>query len=214
MRRQTALVVLLLLAAAAAGFGVYAWLAPGAATTDTAATAPPPPTPPVMTVSQAMDASFDNLEGGPARKLSDWHGKTLLVNFWATWCGPCREEMPLLVKLQAEYGGQGLQIVGIAADETDQGKVKDFLEHMVVNYPMLMGDEDLGSLVAGLGGNLVGLPYTVLLDRDGHVLKLHAGELHPDEAEQLIQTALARPATPAAPAATAASPTKAATPAN
>jgi len=121
-----------------------------------------------------------------------------LVNFWATWCGPCREEIPLLVKLQAEYAGQGLQIVGIATDETDEKKVKDFLKRMVVNYPMLMGDENVNSLVAGLGGNLVGLPYTLMLDRDGHVLKLHAGELHPDEAEQLVQTALILPAGPVA----------------
>jgi hypothetical protein len=74
--------------------------------------------------------------------------------------------------------------------------VQDYLRHMVVNYPMLMGDENVASLVAGFGGNLVGLPYTVVLDRNGRPLKVHAGELNPDEAEKLVQMALLQPATP------------------
>jgi len=190
--RHLALAFALLLAAGAAGLGVYEWLAPAA-----------PPAPqvqaqvaPAMAPGEALGTSMEAVDGSGTRKLADWRGKALMVNFWATWCGPCREEIPLLVKLQAKYAAQGLQVVGIATDETDVKRVQDFLRHMVVNYPMLMGDENVASLVAGFGGNLVGLPYTLVLDRNGRPLKVHAGELNPDEAEKLVEMALLQPATP------------------
>jgi thiol-disulfide isomerase/thioredoxin len=190
--RHLALALALLLAAGAAGVGVYEWLAPAAppAAQVQAQVAP------AMAPGEALGTSMDDVDGTGSRKLADWRGKALLVNFWATWCGPCREEIPLLVKLQAKYAAQGLQVIGIATDETDRKRVQEFLRRMVVNYPMLMGDENVASLVAGFGGNLVGLPYTVVLDRNGRPLKVHAGELNPDEAEKLVQMALLQPAVP------------------
>ncbi|MGE5625691.1 MAG: TlpA disulfide reductase family protein [Bacillota bacterium] len=191
--RHLPLIILVLVAAGAAGFGVYRWLMPGST--------PPPSESAVvmssgdkpMTAEQALGDKMEGLSDGASHRLADWRGKAVLVNFWATWCAPCREEIPLLVKLQAQYAAQGFTVVGIATDETSDKDVKDYLKRMVVNYPMLMGNEDVGRLVAGFGGDLIGLPYTLLLSRDGKVLKLHAGELSPDEAQQLVALGLNLP---------------------
>ncbi|HEV2211832.1 MAG TPA: TlpA disulfide reductase family protein [Gammaproteobacteria bacterium] len=202
--KYTALVIVLLIAAGAAGYEVYSWLSPGHDAQDTAAihvgagievvTKPEVP----MTPADAIDTRMAGLAGGSAHTLADFHGKVVLVNFWATWCGPCREEIPELVHLQAKYGGAGLQVVGVATDEPETAPVQDYLKNLaVLNYPMIMGTEQVGRLVAGLGGNLVGLPYTILLDRNGRPFKIHAGELHAEDADKLIQEALAVPETPA-----------------
>src|SRR5579863_1220197 len=193
--RHLPLIVLLLVASGAAGFGVYQWLAPGS--TPPASPGAMAPNEKPMSPDEALGEKFDGLTDGASHALTDWHGKAMLVNFWATWCAPCRAEIPLLVKLQAQYAAQGFQVVGIATDETSEKDVKTYLKSMVVNYPMLMGNEDVGRLVAGFGGNLIGLPYTLVLDRDGRVLKTHAGELSPDEAQDLIRLALSAPGTPA-----------------
>jgi thiol-disulfide isomerase/thioredoxin len=193
--RNLPVIILLLVAAGAAGFGVYGWLAPGSTPQPTADAMQPGSAP--MTPAEALGAKFEDLDdGGSPRALADWHGKALIVNFWATWCAPCRQEIPLLVHVQAQYAAQGLQVVGIATDEIEEKGVKAFLKRMVVNYPMLMGDESVGRLVAGFGGNLIGLPYTLVLDKDGRVLKLHAGELSPAEADGLVRLALGMPPAP------------------
>jgi thiol-disulfide isomerase/thioredoxin len=184
--QTTGLVVVIIIAAAAAGFGVYQWMQPNpshelAQAQDAA--------PPAMSTQQAMALSMNDLSGAP-HSLTDWHGKVLLVNFWATWCPPCREEIPLLVKLQAKYAAQGLQVIGIATDETDEDGVRTFTRRMLVNYPILMGNEQVAQMVAGLGGNLIGLPYTLLVDRDGKVVKLHPGQLQPAETEAWVADAL------------------------
>jgi len=187
--RHAPLIVLLLVAAGAAGFGVYQWMA--APVPPAPAQGAMPPAGKAMTADEALTLKFDSLDGPGSHTLADFKGKTVLVNYWATWCQPCRQEIPLLVKLQAQYAAQGLQVVGIATDETSEKDVKAFLTRMVVNYPMLMGTDDVGSMVAGFGGSLIGLPYTLMLDKDGKVLAIHAGELHPDEAQALIQQGLA-----------------------
>jgi len=197
--RHLPLIVLLLVAAGAAGFGVYQWLAPTSGPAPTngtpvtqAVTAPKP-----MSPEEALSAKFEGVTDGASHSLNDWHGKVVLVNYWATWCAPCREEIPLLVKLQAQYAARGLQVVGIATDESSQKDVKDYLSTMVVNYPMLMGDEQVDRMVAGFGGNLIGLPFSLLLDRDGHVIKLTAGQLDPKDTNAMVRDALAQPAQPA-----------------
>ena len=191
-RHARLMIVLVLVAAGAAGLVVYRKLTP--VEPNATVTSMPAPTEQPMTAEQALDAKFEDLDTGKSRALVDWHGKAVLVNYWATWCAPCRQEIPLLVKLQAKYAAQGLQVVGIATDELEADDVKTFLKRMVVNYPMLMGDESVGRMVGGFGGNLIGLPYTVLLSRDGKVLASHAGELHADEAEALVSQALGLPA--------------------
>lgn len=187
--QATGLVIAILIAAAAAGFGAYEWLQPVHKPALSAAENTAPDNLPVMSADQAMRIELDDLDGNP-HTLVDWRGKVLLVNFWATWCLPCRREIPLLVKLQAKYAAQGLQIVGIATDEQNEQDVRTFIKQMVVNYPILMGDNQVPQIIAALGGSYIGLPYTVVLDRGGRVFKIHAGELDPKEAETLIRTAV------------------------
>lgn len=186
--QTTGLVVAILIAAAAAGFGVYQWMQPNR-NAQLAQEQATPEQAPAMTPQQAMSVSMNDLDGAP-HTLADWHGKVMLVNFWATWCPPCREEIPLLVKLQAKYAARGLQIVGIATDETSEDSVRTFTRRMLVNYPILMGNEQVEQMVAGLGGDLIGLPYTVLVNRQGQIIRLHPGQLHPGETEKWISEAL------------------------
>ena len=195
--QTTGLILAILIAAGAAGFGTYLWLQPDRSTPVTAATPAAPPAAPALTSQQALGVALDDLDGN-SHALADWKGKVLLVNFWATWCPPCREEIPLLVKMQAKYAAQGLQIIGIASDEPNDEVVRKFLKQMVVNYPILMSNGQSSEIVAALGGNLIGLPYSLLLDRDGKVLKIHPGELQPDEAESFLATSLQAPVPPMA----------------
>lgn len=194
--QATGLVVAILIAAAAAGFGVYQWLQPLHGSGPASVASPVASPSPALSADQALAISLDDL-GGTPHKLADWHGKVLLVNFWATWCPPCREEVPLLVKLQAKYAAQGLQIVGIATDEQSEQDVRDFVKKMVVNYPILMSNDQSAQIIDALGGNFIGLPVTVLLNRDGKVFKINSGEMEPKEAENLVLAALKLPALPA-----------------
>ncbi|MGA9854584.1 MAG: TlpA disulfide reductase family protein [Gammaproteobacteria bacterium] len=189
--QATGLVIAILIAAAAAGYDAYEWLQPAPKPALSAAENTAHADLPVMSADQAMHIDLDDLNGAP-HTLADWRGKVLLVNFWATWCLPCRQEIPLLVKLQAKYAAQGLQIVGIATDEQNEQDVRAFMKQMVVNYPILMGDNQVPQIIAALGGNYIGLPYSVVLDRGGRLLKIHPGELDPKEIEPLLRIALSK----------------------
>ena len=100
---------------------------------------------------------------GKSMKLSDFRGKAVLLNFWATWCGPCKIEMPWFVELQKQYGPQGLQIVGVAMDDSSTEDIAKFGKEMGVNYPILLGKEAVGESYGGVGV----LPTTFFIDRDG-----------------------------------------------
>jgi len=121
---------------------------------------------------------------GQAQSLSQWKGKVLVVNFWATWCAPCREEMPEFVKAQRELGPKGLQFVGIAIDQRD--KVAEFVQELNVNYPALIGGFDVMELSRTLGNRLVALPFTVILDRNGHVAHTQLGPLKPGQLRAIV----------------------------
>jgi thiol-disulfide isomerase/thioredoxin len=121
---------------------------------------------------------------GRPQPLSQWQGKVLVVNFWATWCGPCREEMPDLVRAQKEYGAKGLQIVGIAADDAD--KVQQFAKEIQLNYPALIGGYAAIDLSKDLGNSLVALPFTLVVDRQGKVAYTHLGPVKPDKLRDVI----------------------------
>ncbi len=110
---------------------------------------------------------------GHAHRLADWRGQVLVVNFWATWCPPCREEMPAFAALQAELGGRGLQFVGIAID--DPGEVRAYLARHPVNYPVLVGDARIPDWADSLGNRLSALPFSVVFDRDGRQVFAHTG---------------------------------------
>lgn len=121
---------------------------------------------------------------GHKQHVSQWDGKVLLVNFWATWCPPCREEIPDFIALQEEYGEQGLQIIGIALDDTDA--VAKFAKAMGMNYPVLVQEGVSTKLVAAYGNPSGVLPFTAVVDREGIIRGAHRGLLHPEKAVQLF----------------------------
>ena len=125
---------------------------------------------------------------GNLQALEQWRGKVIVVNFWATWCAPCREEMPLFVKAQAEHGGRGLQFVGIAVD--DAAKARQFAKEIGLNYPSLIGGYGAMELSKTLGNTLMALPFTVVLDRAGNVLLNHLGPLKPPQLERILEQSL------------------------
>ena len=108
---------------------------------------------------------------GKKLKLSDLRGKAVLLNFWATYCGPCKIEMPWFVELQKEYGPQGFEIVGIAMDDASTEDIAKFTKEMGVNYPILLGKESVGESYGGVGV----LPTTFFIDRDGKLIAREFG---------------------------------------
>ena len=121
---------------------------------------------------------------GRQQSIAQWKGKVLVVNFWATWCVPCRDEMPEFVKAQREFGDRGLQFVGIAVD--DVGKVKDFAAELGLNYPALIGGYGAIELSKSLGNRIGALPYTLFIDRAGRISRAHLGPLKPAELRAII----------------------------
>jgi thiol-disulfide isomerase/thioredoxin len=128
-----------------------------------------------------------DLEGKP-QTIADWKGKVVVVNFWATWCEPCREEIPLFVKLQNRYAARGLQFVGIAIDQPD--KVKAFAAEYGMNFPNLIGTTDVIELGRQLGNKAGVLPFTVVLSRDGRVAHTSVGAAKPEKLEPLLTSLL------------------------
>jgi thiol-disulfide isomerase/thioredoxin len=129
-------------------------------------------------------ARLTNPQGG-APTLEQWRGRVLVVNFWATWCAPCREEIPVFVRLQERYGARGLQFVGIAFDQPD--KVAEFASEFRVNYPLLLGGLDTMDLLRDAGNRAGVLPYTLVIDRQGKVVSRQPGGLKEARLEGLIQ---------------------------
>ncbi|MFY9328739.1 MAG: TlpA disulfide reductase family protein [Georgfuchsia sp.] len=118
------------------------------------------------------------------KKLSDWQGKVLVVNFWATWCPPCLEEMPELSRAQDQYGPDGVQFVGIAIDET--ANVVEFSKNKPVIYPLLIAPPELPGLFAKLGNPQQGLPFTLIVGRDGKLRSSHLGRLTEEDLVKLL----------------------------
>jgi thiol-disulfide isomerase/thioredoxin len=118
------------------------------------------------------------------RSLADWQGKALIVNFWATWCAPCRREIPLLQQIQAEHGAEGFQVIGIAADYRD--KVIAYAEEIGLDYPLLIGEQEALDAAASFGVEAIGLPFTVFADKQGRIVAAHLGELTAPEAEVIL----------------------------
>jgi peroxiredoxin len=119
--------------------------------------------------SMAPDFSLPDLTGQQLR-LSSYRGKIVLLDFWATWCDPCRDEIPHFVELQNKYGGQGLQIIGVSMDDGPE-PVREFSQRLKMNYPVVMGTADTGELYGGV----LGLPIAFLIGRDGRISAKHIG---------------------------------------
>jgi thiol-disulfide isomerase/thioredoxin len=110
---------------------------------------------------------------GRAQTLGQFQGKVLVVNFWATWCAPCREEMPAFKRLQERWAGRNVQFVGLADEEP--GRVEAFGRDLGINYPLWVGGDQVGELSKRLGNRLGALPYTVVFDSAGRVVETRVG---------------------------------------
>lgn len=130
---------------------------------------------------------FPDLEGN-RHTLSDWSGKVIIVNFWATWCPPCRKEIPEFAALQQEYGDQGLQFIGIAIE--DKEPVEEFIDFIEINYPILIGGDPAIELAQQLGNTLGAVPFSVVIDLQGQIVHRQAGEFSKDKVIKLIEPLL------------------------
>lgn len=135
----------------------------------------------------APDFSLTSLDG-KTLKLSDFRGKAVLLNFWATWCEPCKIEMPWFVDLQKKYGPQGLQVLGVAMDDASPKDISEFAKKMNVNYPIVVGKEQVGDQYGGIPY----LPSTFYISRDGKIVDRVFGLAGRSEIEDNIQKALAQ----------------------
>jgi peroxiredoxin len=153
--------------------------------------------PPFSMVGQsAPDFSLQTLDGKTVR-LSDFRGKAVLLNFWATWCEPCKVEMPWFTEMQKQYGPQGLQILGVAMEDTEPSDIQEFTRQMRVDYPILVGRESQRDALATSYGGVQFLPETFYIDRDGKVMERifglkGRGDIENDVKKMLTQPSVAQ----------------------
>ncbi len=192
---KAALAVCLLLAAGAGGFVAYRLAAPRTSTLTPAQypgtvrsrpaagesdESAPPSTKKIPDVLPDVAMPDGN---GTLHKLSDWKGRPLMVNFWATWCDPCRREIPLLKSLRHERASESLEIVGIAVDFKDA--VLDYTHKIGIDYPVLIGEKDGTAAIDAFGLDTV-FPFTVFADTRGRIFTVKVGELSRDEAKVIL----------------------------
>jgi thiol-disulfide isomerase/thioredoxin len=163
--------------AAAAGYGFNRWRG-GEFTRNEANPA---------AVQALLAAPLPGLDGRK-QTLDSWRGRVLVINFWATWCAPCREEIPEFVRMQQRYGAQGLQFVGVAIDVPD--KVGQFAREFGINYPLLVAGLDTMALMREVGNRAGVLPFTLVLDRQGNIASLHTGGSNEAKLEAIIRPLL------------------------
>ena len=128
-------------------------------------------------------ASFKDLHDGMA-SLGQFKGKVVVMYFWATWCVPCRVETPNLVKLNEEYKGKAVQVIGLALDNGD--RVRDFVRENAITYPVFYGGREAVQLGKALGNDQGAIPFTVVIDKDGKLIRTFKGDLPNEELEKII----------------------------
>jgi thiol-disulfide isomerase/thioredoxin len=169
--REWLVIVLVAFAAGAGGYAFNVWrTAPDRAAAATAR-------------DTLLAARLPDLNDRP-QALGQWKGKVLVVNFWATWCAPCREEIPLFVKLQKKYAARGVQFVGIAIDQAE--KVRPYATELGMNFPILIGNVDTIDLGRTLGNRAGVLPFTVFVGRDGNIVSTEVGAIKEAKLELLL----------------------------
>ena len=181
--------------AAGAGFGIYRYGiaprvtpqvpivqagqeadAPALAASDTANSSSPIPT-------TLPEFSLQDRDG-QLRSIRSWPGKSMIVNFWATWCAPCRREIPLLKEIQRQHGDEGFQVVGVAVDFRDD--VLKYARQIGMDYPILIGEDDGLAAVNKFGMGSMGFPFTVFMDTQARIVLTHLGELTKPQSDVLI----------------------------
>ena len=139
----------------------------------------------VPTPTDVVDVAFSMADmDGTVRSSTEWDGKARLINFWATWCAPCRREIPLLKKIQEEHGANNLQVIGIAVDFPDE--VNTYAEEAQFNYPILVGPEEAVAIAEKSGIEFIGLPFTMIVAPSGELIKAHVGEIFEPQIEQIL----------------------------
>ena len=133
--------------------------------------------------AELLGSTFAEPSGKP-RRLLEWQGKVLLCNFWATWCAPCREEMPMLAAAQQHYAAKGVYVVGIGIDHAV--KISEFAAKERISYPLLVAGPEAIELMRRLGNQGGGLPFTVILDRAGALAFRRLGVLTRAEVDQAL----------------------------
>ena len=125
---------------------------------------------------------------GAAVKLSDYKGKVVLLNFWATWCGPCKIEIPWFIEFEKAYKDRGFATLGVSMDEDGWNAVRPFVSQKAINYPVMIGSDRLADLYGGIDS----LPSTFLIDREGRIASVHIGLIRKHDYEAEIQTLIAQ----------------------
>lgn len=146
-----------------------------------------PPPPPRVEKAALLAATLPDLDGRP-QALAQWRGKILVANYWATWCPPCRAEMPGFSRLAEKYAAQGVQFVGISIDSAD--KIRQFQKETPVSYPLLVAEPSLGQTSVELGNPSQGLPFTAIFDRQGRLVANHLGRYDESALELKLKTLL------------------------
>lgn len=179
-------------AAAVLGFSVQRWLGgpaepvsaeASAAMTDAVEPLAEEPAPPAPTIPSVLPQFQLADREGRMRSLGDWSGRPLLVNYWATWCAPCRREIPLLNELRAPGAPYGVEVIGIAVDFRED--VLAYASETPIDYPLLIGEEDGLAAVTAMGMQPA-FPFTVFADSKQRILTVKVGELHRDDAELIL----------------------------
>jgi len=176
-------VALLALMAGALFFraGIHAPAPPAAA--PTAGMAVPAETPQALEVVSYPEFELPDIEG-TSRAFSEWQGRNRLINFWATWCAPCRREIPLLKNFQAQQAGNGFQVIGIAVDFPEE--VSAYAEKAEFNYPILIGQQEAMAVAESSGIEFIGMPFTMFVASDGEYVGAYIGELHQEHLDNLV----------------------------
>ena len=134
--------------------------------------------------SGQVEFELDDLDGNK-RQFSEWGGKHRIVNFWATWCAPCRREIPLLKAFQEQHGAQDFQVIGIAVEFPEP--VIAYAEQAQFNYPILVGEQDAMAVAESSGISFIGLPFTMIVAKDGTLVGAHMGEVHQQHLDDIVR---------------------------
>lgn len=169
-----------IIAIVAGAIGFFAYRGVGTQPGETAAAPAARPLPEILPTFSLMNRE------GSVQSIQDWPGKSMIVNFWATWCAPCRREIPLLNEIHRTRSAEGFQIVGVAVDFRED--VLRYADKIGIDYPVLIGEQDGLEAVNAFGIHAVGFPFTAFTDNQGRIINLHVGELTAPQADVILGT--------------------------